>query len=100
MFGIKLFAHDISVKNAEGVTIYYVWTNHETELAVSYRGNSYNSNEYSGSVTIPESVEYNGKTYKVTSIGNFAFNDCSGLTSITIPNSVTTIGYSAFSGCI
>ena len=52
MFGIKLFAHDISVKNAEGVTIYYVWTNHETELAVSYRGNSYNSNEYSGSVTI------------------------------------------------
>ncbi|MEE0235599.1 MAG: leucine-rich repeat protein [Bacteroidales bacterium] len=35
----------------------------------------------------------------VTTIGNSAFSDCSGLTSITIPNSVTTIGYSAFSGC-
>ena len=35
----------------------------------------------------------------VTSIGGSAFEDCSGLTSVTIPNSVTSIGYSAFSGC-
>src|SRR5574344_1013623 len=35
----------------------------------------------------------------VTSIGDHAFNSCSGLTSVTIPASVTFIGGSAFSYC-
>ena len=36
---------------------------------------------------------------RVTSIGDGSFSQCSGLTSITIPNSVTSIGDYAFSGC-
>ena len=35
----------------------------------------------------------------VTSIGNYAFVDCSKLTSVTIPSSVTSIRYGAFSNC-
>ncbi len=41
--------------------------------------------------------EYKGR--KVASIGSSAFEDCSSLTSITIPENVTSIGESAFSGC-
>lgn len=46
-------------------------------------------------VIIPS--EYKSRTVK--SIGDNAFKDCIGITSITIPDSVTSIGYEAFSGC-
>ena len=52
-----------------------------------------------GDVIIPETFEYNDKKYKVTSIGYAAFRDCTGLTNITIPNSVTSIGKYAFEKC-
>jgi sorbitol-specific phosphotransferase system component IIA len=61
-------------------------------------GSSY-SNEYSGSVTIPSSVNYNESTYSVTTIGEETFYDCSSLVHVTIPNSVTTVGSRAFFGC-
>jgi hypothetical protein len=48
---------------------------------------------------IPTTVSYEGETYRVNSIGNDAFRNCSGLTSVTIPEGVTSIGDYAFSGC-
>ena len=58
------------------------------------------SGKYSGEVVIPESVEHEGAAYSVTSIGDDAFFCCSGLTSVTIPNSVTSIEDGAFYDCI
>lgn len=61
-------------------------------------------------ITIPETVTADGFTYQVTMIGAKAFNDCSQLEKVIIPDSVTEIeggkkdefggnDYSAFSGC-
>lgn len=40
---------------------------------------------YSGDVVIPETVEYDGQHYVVDSIGEWAFNSCSGLMSVKLP---------------
>lgn len=53
----------------------------------------------SGDVVIPATVEYGGKTFRVTSIGYQAFYLCSKITSVVIPENVKDIGYSAFFIC-
>lgn len=57
------------------------------------------SDKYTGSLIVPDVVTNSGTEYSVTSIGAFAFNDCTELTAVTLPNSVTVIGWGAFSGC-
>ena len=71
------------------------------QAEVTFKGSSYNEygNEYSGSITIPATVSYEGVNYSVTSIGGSAFMYCSSLTSITIPEGVTSIGEHAFDRC-
>ena len=55
--------------------------------------------KYSGDIVIPETVDYEGETYSVTSIGSSAFKECKGLTSVTLPNTIISIYDSAFEGC-
>ncbi len=100
MIGVDAFARDITVKNSDGVNIYYNWLNNDTELEVTYfRPPGYSSDNYTGNIVIPANVTYNEKSYPVTRIGDNAFFDCRGLTSVAIPNSVTSIGETAFYGC-
>ena len=78
-----------------------------TKEEVTYKGRTHNeySNEYTGSIVIPDRVTYIDKvtdneiTYSVTRIGKSAFGGCTSLTSIEIRNGVTSIGDYAFDGC-
>lgn len=99
MVGVSSSAHDLEVKNVDDVPIYYNYIKNGTELEVTYRGSSYKAfnHEYSKVVYIPAEVNYMGKTYKVTRIGDEAFKYCYTVTEITLPNSITSIGNYAFS---
>ncbi|MDE6721155.1 MAG: leucine-rich repeat domain-containing protein [Bacteroidaceae bacterium] len=58
--------------------------------------------KYSGDakeVVIPETVTYEEKEYKVTSLAYYCFDNCSSLTSIEIPSSVTKLGGLCFNNC-
>lgn len=90
-FMVDDLAYNITGSNTVEVTY--------TDYYTVYWNDTYDIN-YSGltDANIPTSVSYNGTTYFVTSIGDHAF-DGSGLTKVTIPNSITTIGKWAFAYC-
>lgn len=54
---------------------------------------------YSGSIEIPSTVEFRGKQLSVIKIGQQAFKGCTGLTSISFSEGLTSIAYEAFHGC-
>ena len=98
----KANAHDIAVKNQDGVTIYYSFNNNHSELAVCYKDklNGSYADLYSGNIIIPETITYKGTKYNVTAIDDYAFYNCQYLKFVDIPHSVKYIGVSAFEGCV
>ena len=67
----------------------------------SYQSSSYQpGNEVSGNLVLPANPKDGEVEYTLTTIGTYAFSLCSGLTSVNIPNSVTSIGEYAFHNCI
>ena len=55
---------------------------------------------FSGHISIPAIVSKDGVDYTVTTIGDWAFKECTGLTSVIIPESVVVIGRGAFTACM
>ena len=87
-----LLPTSITGQNLEVGSIYYrIVDGHAIVTSGTY--------PYYGDVSIPDSICHNDSVFPVVSIDRAAFRDCSALTSITIPRTVTAIGEQAFAGC-
>lgn len=84
---LALFGFPANNASAETIGDYTVETSGTTCTITGYSG--------SGDITIPDTLG----AYTVTAIGNEAFYGCNGLTSVTIPESVTSIGVGPFCCC-
>ena len=80
----------------QGVMIYYQYIYNDNHSSVIGLSVVEGDNEYSGTVVIPERVYTDYGYLYVMRIANQAFWSCDGLTSVVIPNSVTSIGEAAF----
>ena len=98
MMGANAFAQDIEMENSQGMKIYYEYCNDGRELSVC-RNKKSSGRSYSGDVVIPEEVIYMNRVRKVTAISYEAFTSCLGVTSVTLPSSMKTIGVEAFATC-
>lgn len=87
-------AHDFEA----GGFFYNINQSPANTVSVTHKGDYPQNNPYTGEISIPERVIHNGRTYTVTAIGKNAFFRC-GVTSVTIPNTVTSIAEKAFKEC-
>ena len=73
----KALAYEIAVENGDNVTIYYNYINDGKELEVTTQNGSAGSGyESVTKLSIPATVTYMGQTRPVTSIGYWAFQNC------------------------
>lgn len=91
-------AFDFRVELSAGQKVYFtIIAGTQTVKVVNPDWDSYTPP--TGALTLPATVENNGTVYNVVAIDNNAFRDCTGLTSIVIPEGVTSIGRMSFSQC-
>ena len=76
-------------------------TDQTVEVAASNQSaGSDGPTSYSGDIVIPTTVSYGDKTYTVIGIGQSAFVNCVGITSVSLPNTLTYIRKEAFNLCL
>lgn len=80
--------------------IYYNLYNYLNGQYINYAHVTYDrNNKYTGDIVIPSSVTFNGNTYTVMVIDSRAFQNCTELTSIKMPKTITKLGSNCFEGC-
>lgn len=84
--------------DGKDVTAEFVTTGENT-CAIGSEYNACISQYVKGRIIIPKEVAYNNKTYQVVKVNKFAFRFCTGITSVYIPEGVTSVGDFAFVGC-
>ncbi len=82
----------------DGIFYNIISTTYQT-VEVTYEEFGKPTSYYTGDLVIPATIEYYGKTYTVVGIGEHAFEYCSSLLEITLPETVTTLGSQVFADC-
>ena len=97
-----LYAYNFEAICTSGQTLYYNINADGVSVTVTFPCQNgeyeyyYGYDKPTGDLLIPESVDYMGVAYTVTAIGNFAFFKCSNLRVLSLPNTLESIGESAF----
>jgi hypothetical protein len=94
---VLTFDEDVDNSSSKDIKITFVVK--EIESSVTPTVAISDDKDVSGSISIPETITHNSVEYKVTEISAGAFLNNTGLTEISIPASITSIGSYAFSGC-
>ncbi len=93
-------AFDFSHQAPSGQILYYNVTSVSTVAVVAPAGDEWGSFATpAGLLVIPATVEHGGTTYSVTTIGQSAFEECTELTHVVVPEGVLVIEGFAFYGC-
>ncbi|MGN0234541.1 MAG: hypothetical protein ACI4B5_08995, partial [Bacteroidaceae bacterium] len=88
LMAVSSCAYDVQI---DGIC-YDLWITKKTASVAS-------GIKYSGHVTIPSYIDYDGYRYDVTAVSESAFASCRDLVSVVLPNSIKDIGPGAFSHC-
>lgn len=91
----------VSVR-AFGVTINgisYLLEEYQGEMIATVIPSEMGEGKYSGAITIPSTVKYQGEEYRVAYIEKGAFRDCTNLTSINVQRYIDGISNETFMGC-
>lgn len=98
---ILLLIFGTTTVNAQAFTVGYLnYSVNDDGVSASVVGHV-NGEEATGSIVVPNAVSYNGQTYPVTAIGQYAFRNHRNLNgTLTIGSNIREIGYGAFVSCV